>query len=38
VVAESDRVVEVDGYWYFPRDSVRMDMLHAAPRTPDDRV
>jgi hypothetical protein len=38
VIAESDRVVEVDGYWYFPRESVRMELLRAAPMTPDDRV
>jgi uncharacterized protein (DUF427 family) len=33
VIADSDRTVEVDGYRYFPRDSVRMDLLAAAPRT-----
>ena len=38
VVAESDRTLEVDGYRYFPREAVRMDMLRAAPMTPDDRV
>lgn len=38
VIAESDRTLEVDGYRYFPRDSVRMELLHAAPMTPDDRV
>ena len=38
VVAESERTLEVDGYWYFPRESVRMDLLRAAQMTPDDRV
>ena len=35
-VAESDRTLEVGGYLYFPRDAVRMDLLHTAPRTADD--
>lgn len=38
VIAESDRTSEVDGYRYFPRETVRMDLLRAAPLTPDDRV
>ena len=38
VIAESDRTLEVDGYRYFPREAVRMDLLCAAPMTPDDRV
>jgi uncharacterized protein (DUF427 family) len=38
VIAESERTLEVDGYRYFPRDSVRMELLQAAPETPDDRV
>ena len=33
VIAQSDRTVEVDGYHYFPRESVRMDLLEAAPKT-----
>ena len=33
VIAESDRTLEVDGYRYFPRESVRMDLLHVAPKT-----
>ena len=36
VIAESDRAQEVGGYWYFPRDAVRMDRLRPAPRTPHD--
>ncbi|SJZ34306.1 Nucleotidyltransferase [Enhydrobacter aerosaccus] len=36
VIAESDRTQEVDGYVYFPRDSVRMDLLATAPKTADD--
>ena len=36
VVAESDRTLEVGGYTYFPRGSVRMDLLHAVPKTESD--
>jgi uncharacterized protein (DUF427 family) len=36
VIAESDEVVSFDDYPYFPRQSVRMDLLHPSPRTPDD--
>lgn len=35
-LAESDRTREVDGYWYFPRDAVRMEWLRAVPKTDDD--
>jgi uncharacterized protein (DUF427 family) len=38
VLAESDRTVEVDGYAYFPRESVRMGLLRAAPKTQGDRA
>jgi uncharacterized protein (DUF427 family) len=38
VIAESARTLEVDGYRYFPRESVRMELLQASPQTPDDRV
>ena len=38
VLAESDRTLEVDGYRYFPRETVRMDLLQLAPKTPDDLV
>jgi uncharacterized protein (DUF427 family) len=38
VIAESDRTLEVDGYRYFPREAVRMELLHAAPKSPDDLV
>jgi len=36
VIAESDRTQEVDGYRYFPRETVRMDLLRLAPKTPSD--
>ena len=36
VIAESERTLEVDGYRYFPRATVRMDLLRPAPRTPHD--
>ncbi len=35
-VAESDSTLEVCGYRYFPRDSVRMDLLEIAPKTASD--
>jgi uncharacterized protein (DUF427 family) len=38
VIAESDRTIEVDGYRYFPRESVRMELLRASPKTADDKV
>jgi uncharacterized protein (DUF427 family) len=36
VIAESDRTLEVDGYRYFPRETVRMELLHVAPKTESD--
>src|SRR5262245_58542730 len=36
VIAESDRTLEIDGYRYFPRESVRMDLLHVTPKTQSD--
>lgn len=33
VIAECDRTLEVGGYTYFPRETVRMDMLRPAPKT-----
>jgi len=36
VIAESGRTLEVDGYQYFPRETVRMDLLRMAPKTQSD--
>src|SRR5260370_35459417 len=36
VIAQSDQTVEVDGYRYFPRESVRMGLLQVAPKTQSD--
>ena len=36
VIAKSDRTLEVDGYVYFPRESVRMEFLKATPKTASD--
>ncbi|MFL6796778.1 MAG: DUF427 domain-containing protein [Xanthobacteraceae bacterium] len=33
VIAQSDRTLEVDGYRYFPRETVRMELLHQAAKT-----
>ena len=38
VVADSDRTLDVDGYIYFPRDAVRMELLAPAAKTDSDRV
>ncbi len=35
-IAESDRTLEVGGYRYFPRETVRMDLLRLAPKTASD--
>lgn len=37
VLAESDAAVAVDGYHYFPRSAVRMELLHASPKSASDR-
>ncbi len=36
VIAESDRTLEVDGYRYFPRETVSMELLEASPKTASD--
>ncbi len=36
VIAESDQTLEVGGYRYFPRETVRMDLLRMAPKTQSD--
>jgi uncharacterized protein (DUF427 family) len=36
VIAESDRTLEVDGHRYFPRDTVRTELLRMAPKTKSD--
>ena len=34
VMASSDKTIEVGGYRYFPRDSVKMALLKSTPKTP----
>jgi uncharacterized protein (DUF427 family) len=36
VIAESHRTLEIDGYRHFPRETVCMDLLRAAPKTQSD--
>jgi uncharacterized protein (DUF427 family) len=36
VIAKSDKTLEVDGYVYFPRDTVRMELLKSTPKTAND--
>lgn len=38
VVAESNDIVECQGYQYFPRAAVRMELLQKAEKTADDRA
>ena len=36
VIAKSDRTLEVGGYVYFPRESVRMELLKSTAKTEND--
>jgi len=36
VIADSEQTLEVKGYRYFPREAVRMELLHTAPKTQSD--
>ena len=38
MIAESNRTLDVDGYTYFPRESVRMDLLRQAPKSASDQI
>ena len=38
VVAESDDIVECDGYQYFPSSAVRLEWLEQAPKTESERA
>lgn len=38
VIAESEDVIECDGYFYFPPTAVRRELLERAERTEDDRA
>jgi uncharacterized protein (DUF427 family) len=38
VLAVSEDILEADGYPYFPRSAVRMDLLEAAEKTASDRA
>ena len=38
IVARSNDLVECQGYQYFPREAVRMDLLQKAEKTDDDRA
>ena len=36
VIADSERTLELDGFVYFPRETVRMERLRQAPKTASD--
>lgn len=37
VIADSKQTIEVDGYVYFPRAAVKMNLLQQAPKTASDQ-
>lgn len=38
VIAASDDIVDCDGYWYFARTAVQLDVLEKAAKSADDRA
>ena len=37
MIAESEKTLEVGGYLYFPRETVRMDLLQLSPKNASDK-